>query len=146
MITNGRVFLDAMDRELSVIPRRAESLCIAGVDDLLEGSVDVESALRGVPEETPRVMLSHNPDVAEAAELIGKRVDLMISGHTHGGQVVLPIIGNPAIPSRYGQKYAYGRVRGPVCPVIVSAGVGMSLVPVRIGVRPEVVEITLRGA
>lgn len=149
MLDNRRVFLDATDRELSPIARRGESLCIAGVGDLLEGTVAIGEALHGVPEEMARVMLSHNPDVAEAGDLVAEkphRVDLMISGHTHGGQVRLPLIGSPAIPSGYGQKYAYGLVRGPACPVVVSAGVGMSMLPVRFGVAPEVVEITLTCA
>lgn len=147
MLTNDRLFLDGVDRDLTPLPRRAaESVCIAGVDDLLEGRVELHRALRGAPEETPRIILSHNPDVAEAPELLATRADLMISGHTHGGQVRLPLIGSPAIPSHYGQKYAYGLIRGPACPVLVCAGVGMSLIPVRVGVRPEVLEITLRSA
>lgn len=148
MIDNRRLFLDPHDRELAPIMRGREALCIAGVGDLLEGVVDIPRALHDVPDAVPRLLLSHNPDVAEHADLLSprRRVDLMIAGHTHGGQVRLPIIGSPAIPSRFGQKYAHGLVNGPACPVLISAGVGMSLVPVRVGVRPEVVEITLTTA
>ena len=67
----------------------------------------------------------------------------MISGHTHGGQVRLPLIGTPMIPSQFGQKYAGGLVQGPAFPVLISRGVGMSLLPVRFNVPPEIVEITL---
>jgi predicted MPP superfamily phosphohydrolase len=148
MIDNRRLFLDPHDRELAPIMRTHDALCIAGVGDYLEGVVDIPSALHDVPDAVPRLLLSHNPDVAEHPDLVTprRRIDLMIAGHTHGGQVRLPIIGSPAIPSRFGQKYAHGLINGPACPVLISAGVGMSLVPVRVGVRPEVVEITLTTA
>lgn len=148
MLTNSRVFLDPGSRELAPIARTGEMLCIAGVDDDMEGRVDIAAAYRDVPRSMPRILLSHNPDVAENGLLatLDGRTDLMISGHTHGGQVRLPFIGSPGIPSRNGQKYAYGVIKGPSCPVLVSAGIGMSLIPVRVGVPPEVVEITLTRA
>lgn len=148
MLDNRRLFLDPHDRDLTPIMRTKDALCLAGVGDMLEGSVDIDAALRDVPDDIPRLLLSHNPDVAESADLTlaPNRVDLMISGHTHGGQIRLPLVGTPAIPSKYGQKYAHGLVKGPKCPVLISAGIGMSLVPVRVGVRPEVVEITLQRA
>jgi predicted MPP superfamily phosphohydrolase len=149
MLDNRRLFLDGRDRRLTPDVTRRESVCIAGVGDLLEGTVDLHAALRGVPDGMARLVLSHNPDVAELPACrapTSPRVDLMLSGHTHGGQVRLPFVGAPGIPSRYGQKYAYGLVRGPAFPVLVSAGVGMSLLPVRFRVDPEIVEITLKRA
>ena len=100
-----------------------------------------------------RIVLAHTPDTAEIPELTGggrslraRRIDLMVSGHTHGGQVRVPLLGAPVTLSRYGQKYARGLVQGPICPVVISAGIGMSVFPVRFGVPPEVVEITLTRA
>jgi predicted MPP superfamily phosphohydrolase len=92
-------------------------------------------------------MLSHNPDVAEDASLLryAPRIDLMLSGHTHGGQVYLPGLGTPVTPSRYGQKYAAGLVRSPLCPVYVNRGIGTTVMPVRLGVRPEIAVIELRA-
>jgi uncharacterized protein len=150
MVDNGRVFLDAATRSLQEVPT-AECLCIAGLGDLQQDKgFDVGAALDGVPLGVPRVVLAHNPDTAECAELLSlwpdgkpRRIDLMLSGHTHGGQVSLPLIGPPIVPSIHGRKYARGLVQGPLCPVVVSAGVGLSLVPVRFNVPPEVVEITL---
>ncbi len=74
------------------------------------------------------------------------RLDLALCGHTHGGQVRLPIIGAPLVPSSFGEKYAGGLVAGPTCPVVISRGVGMSILPIRIGVPPEITEITLTRA
>lgn len=145
VLHNQRCFLDD-SRQLAKVLRTDRSLCIAGVDDFLEGQPDLRPALADVHADIPRLLLSHNPDFAEHRDLGAYRIDLMLSGHTHGGQVRLPIVGSPLIPSRYGQKYAYGLVQGPRCPVLVSAGVGMSLIPVRVGVNPEIVELTLTRA
>ncbi|HVU62712.1 MAG TPA: metallophosphoesterase [Phycisphaerales bacterium] len=144
VIENDRLFLDAARRTLTDrIPDRG--LCIAGLADLWQDRIDPAAALRDVPGAMPRIMLAHNPDCAEvvARDRPDSRIDLMVSGHMHGGQVWLPIIGTPWVPSSYGTKYAYGLVRGPLGPVIISAGVGMSGVPMRLMVPPEVVEITL---
>jgi predicted MPP superfamily phosphohydrolase len=83
----------------------------------------------------PRLLLSHNPDVAEEPELkeAGRRVDLMLSGHTHGGQVRLPLLGAPITNSAYGKKYARGLVQGPACPVYICRGIGVSGCPLRLG-------------
>lgn len=129
------------NRCLVLTPKReldsgGRGLCLAGIDDLWAGKPDLSETLRDVPADQPRVVLCHNPDVAELQS--GPRVDLMLSGHTHGGQVRIPAIGAPIVPSRYGQKYAQGLVEGPHYPVYVSRGVGTSGVPVRLGVPPEV--------
>jgi predicted MPP superfamily phosphohydrolase len=148
MIDNTRVFFDACSRTITGGPGPA-CVCIAGVGDYLTDKVDVHAAIGNLPPELPRLLLSHNPDVAELPVFLGPgspRVDLMISGHTHGGQVVLPFIGAPLVPSRYGQKYLGGVVEGPAFPVLISRGVGMSILPLRFGVPPEVVEITLTRA
>lgn len=148
MVDNGRCFYDARTRAVGddFETSHADHLCIAGVGDLREDHVDFSAALSGVPDSMPRLMLAHRPDTAELAELRSPRpprIDLMLCGHTHGGQVRLPIIGTPVVPSRYGSKYAAGLVQGPGCRVLVSRGVGMSILPLRFGVPPEIVEITL---
>lgn len=122
-----------------------QGLCLAGVGDLWEDVVSFDGALGGVPERVPRVLLSHNPDVAE---LLGPehRVDLMLSGHTHGGQVRVPGIGVLRHTSEFGEKYLGGLCSGPYCPVIVSRGIGSAGVPVRFCVPPELVAITLERA
>jgi predicted MPP superfamily phosphohydrolase len=149
MIDNDRTYLTA-DRHLTLYPENA-AVCIAGLGDLLESYVDLQAALDGVDPRMPRLVLAHNPDTAEIRQFKGYagrpvRIDLMLSGHTHGGQVSLPLIGPPIVPSRYGQKYAGGLVQGPAFRVLISRGVGMSLVPVRFNVPPELVEITLTRA
>ena len=144
LIDNGRVFITPSRR---MVDEAREGLCVAGVGDLWEDKCLYSRALGCVSGGMPRILLSHNPDVAEEGEFIrsGYRVDLMLSGHTHGGQVRLPLVGSPVTNSAYGQKYAKGLVAGPVCPVFVSRGLGMTVMPIRIGVRPEVALIELRS-
>ncbi len=153
MIDNTRVFLDGPTRSIVDEPT-ADCLCIAGFGDLWEDRIDAYHAFLGVPASTPRLLLSHQPDVAEFSDVSGvlsdgrptrsPRVDLMLSGHLHGGQVKLPFIGAPIVPSRFGQKYLAGMVQGPAFPVLISRGIGMSVLPIRWGAPPEIVEITLR--
>jgi len=145
VVDNGRIFVDAQKR---MTASATEGLCIGGVGDLWEDQIEPGRAFHRVPEEMPRLLLSHNPDVAEHQSLTqeGHRVDLMISGHTHGGQVRLPGMGTPIVPSSFGSKYAQGLVEGPVCPVQVSAGIGLAMLPVRLNVQPEIVLMTLISA
>ncbi|MBO6514580.1 MAG: metallophosphoesterase [Phycisphaerales bacterium] len=146
MIDNDRVWIDAKTRSVVDSDPGEGALAFAGIGDLTDGVVDVDRAFRDLRDETVRIVLAHNPDTAEinALKLAGAhRVDLMVSGHTHGGQVKIPFIGTPIVPSWYGQKYAGGLVQGPAFRVVVSRGVGMSMLPVRVGVPPEIGVITL---
>lgn len=117
---------------------------LAGVDDLWMGKVDVHAALGDATAADACVVVSHNPDVAEKVR--DPRVGLMLSGHTHGGQVVFPTGGAPFVPSHYGQKYLKGLVRAPLTSVYVSRGLGTTTAPFRVGSRPELALITLRAS
>ncbi len=116
-------------------------LWLAGVDDLWWGEPDLETALRGVPEGSAVVLLSHNPDFAE--EHPDGRVGLVLSGHTHGGQMVVPLLGGLWLPSRYGDKYRCGLVEGPASQVFVWCGIGTAGLPFRINCPPEIHLLTL---
>jgi len=141
LLDNAHIFVDEQRRLTTAPPQRG--LCLAGVEDLSTGSPDLHAALRDVPEHLPRVLLSHTPDFAEDRRAAGPRVDLMLAGHTHGGQIRLPWIGAPITCSRYGQKYAAGLVEGPWWPVYVTRGVGCSGLPLRIGVTAEITILEL---
>jgi predicted MPP superfamily phosphohydrolase len=114
---------------------------LAGVDDLWYGHVDVQSALADAKSDDACLLISHNPDVAE--RLCDPRVGLMLSGHTHGGQVVFPTDYAPYVSSHYGQKYLRGVCEAPVTTVYVSRGLGCMGAPVRFCSRPELSLITL---
>ena len=141
LIDNARLFLTPE----GLVPeaRPGQCLCIGGVGDLWEDAVRFDLAIDGAPDSTPRIVLSHNPDTAEMVRQ-SHRVDLMLSGHTHGGQVSFPYVGPPVNVSAYGRKYLQGLCHGPHCPVIVSCGVGLAGVPARFGTRPDITEVRLR--
>jgi predicted MPP superfamily phosphohydrolase len=124
--------------------RGSSRLRLAGVDDLWRGKPDVVAAVGDASTSDACLVVSHNPDVAET--LRDPRVGLMLSGHTHGGQVVVPGYGAPIVPSRYGQKYLRGLVDAPVTRVYVSRGLGTVSPPMRFGSRPELTLATLRSA
>jgi predicted MPP superfamily phosphohydrolase len=105
-----------------------------GVDDLA-------GTLSKVTDDAPVILMAHEPDIAVR---VPDRVALQLSGHTHGGQ--LRLFGwSPVVPSRYGNRFAYGHVHEQ-CDMIVSGGLGCSIVPFRLGVPPEIVLVGLGGA
>ena len=122
------------DRAVRVSSGRCE-LWLAGIGDYTEALHDVERALSDVPPDAPVVAFTHDPDVFPE---IPARVRLTIAGHTHGGQVRLPGIGRPIVPSRYGERYAAGHVVEGGRHLFVSTGLGTSILPVRFGVPPEI--------
>ncbi len=145
LIDNTRMFLSP-DRQL--VQKLKKGLCIAGVGDFYEDEQLYKKALGSMARSIPRILLSHNPDVAEEPEIRDRRfrVDAMLCGHTHGGQVYVPLLGTPVVPSRYGQKYSSGWVQGPACPVYICRGTGHSMLPIRIGVPPEIAMFELQRA
>lgn len=118
----------------------AGPIIVAGVDDLTMGRPDLDAALAGIPPGKPVVLLMHEPDSFPG---VPARVALTLAGHTHGGQIVLPVIGAPWIPSRFGPRYRRGRYTEGGRTLIVSSGVGTTALPLRLGVPPEIVEVTL---
>jgi predicted MPP superfamily phosphohydrolase len=116
---------------------------VAGIADLREREPDVDTALAGVPEGAPVIALMHDPDLFPR---IPPRVALSVAGHTHGGQVHLPFVRHPFMPSRYGDRYAYGLVREQGRLLYVTGGLGQAGLPVRFRRPPEAVVLTLRGS
>ncbi|MBC7541733.1 MAG: metallophosphoesterase [Candidatus Sericytochromatia bacterium] len=119
-----------------------DKLCLAGVADLWCDEPDIVAAVAGVPDDVPRIVLSHNPEYVE--DMAAERVDLMLSGHTHGGQVRL--FGKEFSHGSYGRKYMKGLVDAGNTQVYISRGLGTSVVPFRIGVPPEISLIRLHRA
>jgi predicted MPP superfamily phosphohydrolase len=131
----GRPFwLAGLGDQLAYWPaKRFRPVRRIGVDDL-------GATLAKVTDDAPVILLAHEPDVAAH---VPDRVALQLSGHTHGGQVRL-FGWSPVVPTRYGSRLAYGHARFK-CDVIVSGGLGCSIMPFRLGVPPEIVLVTLGG-
>lgn len=132
----GRSFwLAGLGDQLAYMPaRRFRPVRHIGVDDLT-------ATLAKVTDDAPVILLAHEPDVAFR---VPSRVALQLSGHNHGGQVRL-LGWSPAVHSRHGVRLAYGHFRMK-CDLIVSGGLGCSIMPFRIGVPPEIVLVTLGKA
>jgi predicted MPP superfamily phosphohydrolase len=125
------------------LQRDGARLRLSGLSGLTQDQPTVARALDGATQKDFVLLVDHSPDVAEA--LVGSPVDLLLSGHTHGGQVTLLGLWAPFVPSRYGQKYRAGLVTAGPVPVFVSTGVGTIVAPLRFFARPEVVLLTLRA-
>jgi predicted MPP superfamily phosphohydrolase len=125
-------WLAGLGDQLAYIPaRRFRPVRRIGVDDLA-------ATLKKVTDDAPLILMAHEPDVALR---VPSRVSLQLSGHTHGGQVRM-LGWSPISPS--GQRLSYGHIRMN-CDVVVSGGLGCSIMPFRLGVPPEIVLVTLGG-
>jgi uncharacterized protein len=132
-----------LDNEAVALERGGRRFWVAGIGDLWTGSPDPERALATVPDGEPVLALTHNPDIFPE---VPARVALTLAGHTHGGQVRLPLLGAPIVPSRFGQRYAEGLVEEQGRRIFVTPGIGTSIVPVRLGVPPEISVVVLSRA
>lgn len=120
--------------------RLERGLWIAGISDLWTRAADVERALAAVDDDAPVLALTHNPDVFPS---VPTRVSLTLAGHTHGGQIDVPVVGPPVVPSKFGQRYAAGHVIEQGRHLFVATGIGTSILPVRIAVVPTIDVLTL---
>ncbi|MGH7162735.1 MAG: metallophosphoesterase [Planctomycetota bacterium] len=127
--------------EAEAIRRGRARLRVAGLGDLWSGEFDPDSARVRDPS-CPTLVLSHNPDTAPG--LARRGAELVLSGHTHGGQVRLPFLGAPILPVIH-REYAAGLYEVGATRLYVNSGIGW-LRRVRFGVRPEVTVLRLRAA
>jgi uncharacterized protein len=105
----------------------------------IKGADDLPATLAQITDNAPVILLAHEPDIFVK---VPTRVSLTMSGHTHGGQI--RIMGwSPIIPSRYGNRFAYGHVNEGGRDLLVTGGLGVSRIPVRIGVPPEIMLVNL---
>jgi len=127
----------------TTIRRGPDVLQLSGIDDWSWAGADWLRALRGLDQKRPTVLLSHQPIVLDLAE--SQKVSLILSGHTHGGQINLPLLGPPARFATKDLKYAHGLFRRGDTQLYVSSGTGVIGLPVRLGVRPEIAVLVLRS-
>ena len=116
---------------------------LAGLEDQLaigigpmrfRGLDDLPATLASITDDAPAILLAHEPDIFPQ---VPERFALTLSGHTHGGQVRL--FGySPVVPSAFGNRFAYGHVREGRRDLVVSGGIGCSILPIRLGMVPEI--------
>ena len=144
----GRVQTALVQNNISVLEDRSHKIVmkechlrLAGISDYWEGEHDVEKALEGIDPQETVVAFTHNPDIFPE---IPSHVALTVAGHTHGGQVYLPGLGRPIVPSVYNSRFAIGHIVESGRHLYVSSGVGTSILPVRFLVPPEITILEVR--
>ncbi len=116
------------------INKGPERIWIGGAGDHWEDDDLVDKAFKKVPRRDCKILLAHNPDTADTH--FNTRVDLMISGHTHGGQVIIPVLGVPFLPVK-NKLYNSGFIKSNKTNIYISRGLGWSVVPFRYNCLPE---------
>lgn len=135
--------LRELENDVHTLRRGADSLHLAGVDDLLQGRLRIDRVLQRLPDGGAAVLLCHVPDFADVAGPTG-RFGLQLSGHSHGGQAVLPPFG-PVVRPRYSRRYPLGYYEVAGMHLYTNRGLGTVHVPLRLNCRPEVTVFTLRS-
>lgn len=145
----NRVHVPLMQNDAVLLGEPGRRFWLAGLGDqiayirghsLFEGVDDLPGTLKKITTDDPVVLLVHEPDIFVQ---VPERVSLTIAGHTHGGQIRLPFVPPLWTPSAYGARFSYGHIVEEGRHLIVSGGLGCSQVPLRLGVPPEILHITL---
>ena len=147
----AEVRIPLLENQAVLLGPEGERVWVAGIGDQIayrighgrfRGVDDLPGTLAQVTTDDPVILLAHEPDIFPR---LPSRVALTFAGHTHGGQIRVPLIWPAFVPSRYGKRYAYGHVIERERHLIVSGGLGTSIIPARLGVPPEIVHVTLSG-
>ncbi len=132
-----------LDNDSLRLERENGVVYLVGVGEVsYAGRDDLPRALRGVPEGAPVIMLTHSPDVVHKA--LSSRASLILSGHTHGGQMVFPWVGPLYVPTRLGRERMSGLIEAEGRLLYVNRGLGEVFPPMRLNCPPELALITLR--
>jgi len=145
----GDVRIPILENDAVLLGDAGRRFWLAGIGDQIahrlghgryRGVDDLPGTLARVRTDDPVLLLAHEPDIFPK---VPSRVALTLAGHTHGGQIRVPLLWRKLVPSKYGARYAYGHVVEDERHLIVSGGLGTSIIPARLGVPPEIVHIEL---
>lgn len=125
------------------LTRDNANLHLCGMDDIWEGDVQLENVTAQLNDDSAAILMAHEPDYADTSAATGK-FDLQISGHTHGGQVVLPLFGPPVLPY-LGQNYASGLYKVGEMYQYTNRGIGMARLAIRLNCPPEITLFVLES-
>ncbi len=115
---------------------------LLGVDDPDSEKDDLPKTMIGAEENIPKILLAHSPDIVD--NLRGEKVDLILVGHTHGGQIRIPFVKPFWVPTKNRGKYASGLFEIGKTILYVNRGIGMATLPIRFNCSPEIVVIELK--
>lgn len=143
------VKIPLLENDALLLGPRGARFWLAGLGDQLahilgrrryRGVDDLPGTLKRIDTEDPVILLAHEPDIFPK---VPDRVALTLCGHTHGGQIRIPLVWEHFVPSAYGARYAYGHIVEGGRHMIVSGGLGTSGIPARLGVQPEILRIEI---
>jgi predicted MPP superfamily phosphohydrolase len=141
VLTNAGI--KVLESDVAQVTKDGQSIWLLGVPDFwTRQPIDLRTALDKINSPGPVIALTHNPDVFPQ---LPPNVVLTLAGHTHGGQVMIPLIGRPIVPSRYGARYAVGHIVENGRHLFVTPGIGTTGMAVRFLVPPEISVLTLRA-
>jgi predicted MPP superfamily phosphohydrolase len=141
--------IPVMENDAVLLGEPGARFWLAGIGDQLavplgqgrfRGADDLPGTIAKITSDDPVILMVHEPDIFTK---VPDRVSLTLAGHTHGGQMRVPFVWPAFVPSQYGARFAYGHIVEGGRDLIVSGGLGTSIVPMRIGVPPEIVHIAL---
>lgn len=131
-----------LTNQSTVLEKNGQKVCLIGLDDVIKGKVEIQKTLSSKTQECCSIILVHEPDCAD--EVARYSIDLQMSGHSHGGQVRLPIIG-PIRTTKLGKRYIHGLYNIGNMQLFTTQGVGTTILPIRFFCRPEIVILTLKS-
>jgi len=133
-----------LENDVYTIERGDAMLHIAGVDSITLEKHDLDAVLRKLPESGPAILLAHEPDFADVSAATG-RFSLQLSGHSHGGQMIIPGLGTPFRGSKF-RKYPLGEYKVGNMVQYTNRGLGTNLFWIRINCPPEITIMTLQSS
>src|ERR1051326_1869153 len=136
------VGIPVLENEVRELHWHGQSIWLAGLADLWTRPQHIDETIAKVPPGSTIIALTHNPDIFPN---LPRSVPLLLAAHTHGGQVNLPLIGTPVVPSNLGSKYTAGHVYENGHHMFVTTGIGTSIIRVRFRVPPEIAIVTVNS-
>ncbi|WP_381446111.1 metallophosphoesterase [Sporosarcina koreensis] len=142
-----------INESVAIEKGQGEQIAIGGIEDPLSSNLDekeyveqaIDKTFKDVPDDMFKILLSHRPEQFNV--YVERQIDLVFSGHAHGGQIRIPGIGGLVAPGQgWFPKYTSGIHKADKTSMIISRGLGNSIVPIRVFNRPEVVVVTLRSS
>ena len=149
-----RAGITVLENEIKIIEKNGQKFRLLGLKDHLKLNswytfdAEIRKVVAASEPAGDFIVLEHSPDILEVLnyhKTLGKDFKLMVAGHTHGGQVWLPILGTPIVPSSYGQKYSYGHKRENEMDIFITTGIGTSILPIRFMMPPEIAVLNVSG-
>ncbi len=143
------VKIPVLENDAVLLGLAGQRFWLAGIGDQLairlghgrfRGVDDLPLTLSRIKTDDPVLLMVHEPDIFPR---VPERVALTFAGHTHGGQIRVPFLWPHFVPSRYGARFTYGHIVEQERHLIVSGGLGTSIIPARLGVPPEILHVTL---